>query len=60
MFYKVFKHSENCQYIYDCYRVEATSEDHAIELVKTKTGIIGDYAMKNNGNWDHPHIIDLD
>ena len=60
MYYKVFKHSANCQYIYDCYRLEAQTEKEALLKVKDKTGVIGDYAMKNNGNWNHPHIIDLD
>tara|TARA_Y100001956_G_C4090371_1_gene172665 strand:+ start:61 stop:243 length:183 start_codon:yes stop_codon:yes gene_type:complete len=60
MFYRVFKHSKHCQYIFDCYRVEADSEDQAIEKVKAKTGIIGDYVNKGSGSWDHPHIIDID
>ncbi len=59
-YFKAFKHSASCKYIYDCYRVQANSEDHAIELIKAKTGVICDYAMKNVGNWDHPQIIDLD
>jgi len=59
-FYKGFKHSKSCKYIYDCYRVQANSEGHAKELIKEKTGVIVDYVQVNVGNWDHPQIIDLD
>lgn len=59
-YYKVFKHSKNCHYIHDCYRLEANNPEHAIELLKAKKGITGDYAQLNVGNWDHPNIIDVD
>lgn len=59
-YYKGFKHSKSCRYIYDCYRIEAENEDQAKELIKVKTGVTVDYVQVNTGNWDHPQIIDLD
>lgn len=57
--YRCIKHSKNCKYIYDTYRVYGVeNEQQAIDKLKNDHGIKADYALKGSGAFD-VGIIDL-
>ena len=59
--FRVIKHSVNCKYIFDTYRVwDVTSEQQAIDKLKVLTGVTGDYALKGSGAFDVGIIDTLD
>lgn len=51
--YRTVKHSKECKYIYDTYRVwDVTTEQEALAKCFELTGVQCDYALKGAGAFD--------